>query len=155
MPTSTYIALATVTLGGTDNEIIFSSIPATYRDLILVVDGSVTVNQGALVRFNNDSTNLSQVAMYGNGSSPASFSEAQNSSLQIYTAQSGAVIQIMDYAATDKHKMTLVRSGGASSSVFSFVTRWGSTAAINSVKLTTASGLFNTGTTFSLYGIAG
>jgi hypothetical protein len=36
MPTSTYVALATTTLGATAASVTFSSIPATYRDLLLV-----------------------------------------------------------------------------------------------------------------------
>jgi hypothetical protein len=153
MPTNTYTPLATVSLASTASSVTFSSIPATYRDLIIVVTGTTSVNQGALVRFNGDSGNNSQVAMYGNGSSAASFAEANNSSLQMYTVQSQATIQVMDYSATDKHKTTLVRSGGQSSSTFAFATRWASTAAITSIALSTASGTFSSGSTFSLYGV--
>ena len=38
--TPTYIPLATTTLGSASNSITFNSVPATYRDLIVIIDGA-------------------------------------------------------------------------------------------------------------------
>jgi len=74
MPTPTYTPLATVTLGSTAASVTFSSIPATYRDLILIITAQRTgspVNVG--MRFNGDSgSNYSSVFMTGTGSSAIS-----------------------------------------------------------------------------------
>jgi hypothetical protein len=66
MPTSTYVALATTTLGATAASVTFSSIPATYRDLVLVYNGTTSANIGVDVEFNGDtnSANYSRVFMY-------------------------------------------------------------------------------------------
>jgi hypothetical protein len=54
MPTPTYIPLATVTLGSADSSVTFSSIPATYRDLILVLNGTRSTTSGVRARANAD-----------------------------------------------------------------------------------------------------
>ena len=45
-PVSTYVALATTTLGATASSVTFSSIPATYRDLVLVTNAQTTTALG-------------------------------------------------------------------------------------------------------------
>jgi hypothetical protein len=63
------------------------------------------------------------------------------------------IIQFMDYAQTNKHKMVLMRTNRASAGTSMIVGRWGSTDAINVVQLATDGGTFNTGSSFYLYGI--
>lgn len=159
MPTNTYTALATVTLGGSDNEIIFNSIPGTYRDLIVVFDGATTtVNVALRIRPNSDSANGNSVYMYGTGSSAAS---GTASNMDFFytdsTSRYSGVLQIMDYSATDKHKTMLVRTGAGSSDpnnfVWAFAQRWASTSAITSLQLITSSSTITAGSTFSLFGI--
>lgn len=157
MPTNTYTALANVTLGGTDNEIIFSSIPATYRDLIVVVNGKTTSGVALYMRLNNDSTsaNYPRVGMAGYGSTAASFSGTEPGVQASFgTNQNIWTLQIMDYSATDKHKTILSRLGKDTEEVNAIATRWASNTAINEVRFITASSTFEAGTTFSLYGIA-
>lgn len=165
MPTNTYTALATVTLGGSDSEIIFSSIPATYRDLILVCSarGTITTFTNVSIRFNSDTgSNYTTVAMYGTGSAAASYSEtATNITLeQIARSNDTAsvftpiVTQVMDYSATDKHKTVLTRnSSTVSGNVVALASRWANTSAITSITLYPFSGSFATGSTFSLFGV--
>ena len=157
MPSSTYTALATLTLTGTDTEIVFGSIPATYRDLVLVSYHTTTSDGPCLVRFNSDAgSNYTRVSMYGDGSSATSetstttgirVSQTGSSSINIIT------MQIMDYSATDKHKTTLNRWNRPSAFVFADAGRWANTAAITTVTLV-PTGSFQAGSTFSLYGIA-
>jgi hypothetical protein len=161
MPTNTYTALATVTLGGSDSSITFASIPATYRDLILVINGSTTGNADYGLRFNGDSgANYSFVYMGGNGSSAASGSNTANQIvLDAYFWRSSEIstniAQVMDYSATDKHKTVLSRNNVAGGGVDAFASRWANTAAITSVEVFIATGgqSFATGTTLSLYGV--
>jgi hypothetical protein len=162
MPTNTYTPLATVTLGGSDASITFASIPATYRDLILVINGSTTGNADFGLRFNGDSgANYSFVYMGGNGSGTASGANSGETQvvLDAYfwrsTERSNLVAQIMDYSATDKHKTVLSRNSVASGGVDAFANRWANTAAITSVEVRVSTGgqSFATGTTLSLYGV--
>lgn len=71
---NTYVAIATVTVGsGGASTIDFTSIPATYTDLIVKVsarqnDGSGTMN----IKFNNSGANYSYRTLYGTGSATGS-----------------------------------------------------------------------------------
>jgi hypothetical protein len=116
MPTPTYTPLATVTLGSASASVTFSSIPATYRDLIVVFAGAATASATAFIRLNGDTgSNYSSVMARGNGSNAASASTtttgawviAQNQTLG--TAQSNAISQVMDYSTTNKHKTIFSR----------------------------------------------
>jgi hypothetical protein len=154
MPTPTYTPLATVTLGSSAASVTFSSIPATYRDLILIVNGTASAGQNIKGIFNSDSTasNYSRVTAYGDGSSTASGSANDNSFLYFQTSQSIITCQVMDYSATDKHKSVLVRTSNSSLAEMT-AARWANTAAITSFQILTTTGTFSTGTTFSLYGV--
>ena len=166
MPTNTYRALATVTLGGSDSEIIFGSIPGSYRDLILVCQarGTITTFTNVQIQFNSDTAgNYSTVAMYGTGSATGTYYETTTNITLEQIARSsdtsGAftpiVAQIMDYSATDKHKSVLTRNSSfLSGNAAAMVSKWASTSAITSVRLFPFAGSFATGSTFSLYGIA-
>jgi hypothetical protein len=161
MPTNTYTALATITIAVTDTEIVFASIPATYRDLVLVVSGqSTAANANMQARFNSDAgSNYSWVFMGGDGSSTFSGTGSGTSGDwgNFPNAQSVSVFQIMDYSATDKHKTTLVRSNTTATYAIAYANRWANTAAITSISLTVSgvANMFAAGTTLSLFGIAG
>ena len=154
MPTPTYTPLATVTLAGTASSVTFSSIPATYRDLILVTNA--TAGNNAFIRYNGDSgANYTGVRIYGSGSSAASDTSDVN------TINTGdlinnqvAIVQIMDYSATDKHKTSLTRITNPTAFVGANAFRWANTAAITSVGLHPAGvNTFAIGSTFNLYGV--
>jgi hypothetical protein len=156
MPTSTYVSLATYTIpSGTDTEVVFSSIPATYRDLIVIVAGSATAAASFGVRLNSDTgSNYTYVLADGNGSTASSGSGTLTYGLagRISTSQSVSVMQIMDYSASDKHTTILGRGNAADDIVRMNASRWANTAVVNSVSVMNAT--FNAGTTFSLYAIA-
>ena len=166
MPTATYTPLANITLGSSASSVTFSSIPATYRDLVLVIGSakSASGNPAVVARFNSDSgTNYPYVRMTGNGSSAASASITNDTSLAlavafgINTSENATILlQIMDYSATEKHRPVLVRSNLAGAGVEAIAGRWANAAnAINQIELFNTSSIsFATGTTFSLYGIA-
>lgn len=158
MPTNTYTALATVTLGGSDADITFASIPGTYRDLVLVIEGTSNVASNAFLEFNGDTTsgNYANIFAAGTGTTATSAVSATGTYIGgIYGSnRSINIIQIMDYSATDKHKTRLSRMSVAGSEVSMIASRWANTAAVTSMRFTLGANTMSTGTTLSLYGIA-
>jgi hypothetical protein len=159
-PVSTYVPLATYTVTGSpDSSITFSSIPATYRDLVLVVSGTLSATAGFRLRVNNDTgSNYSTVAMKA-GASPSSeaFTDVQFYPSTV-TSASGALFnfvgQFFDYSATDKHKTVLFRASLGAATTEANAARWANTAAINEIDIFLNTGSYNVGSTFSLYAIA-
>lgn len=152
MPTSTYVALATITLTGSDSEIVFSNIPNTYRHL--VVTGHFNTSGGSVInsKINGSSANLARVRIIGFGTSPIP-DYGGDALIAEYSGWSNFIINIMDYSATDKNKILLSRTN-STDRVQAIGSSWASTTAINSYGLT-PNGSFLTGSTFSLYGIVG
>jgi hypothetical protein len=150
-----YIALATTTLGSAASSVTFSSIPATYRDLILIISG--TANTGTNIGWtpNGDSSNHSAVFSSGNGSTTTTGAIFAGQFGFLYTTQGDVELQIFDYAQTNKHKGIIARANNAANQTHMLAGRWGSTAAITSFGLTAFGNNFATGTRISLYGIAG
>jgi hypothetical protein len=158
MPTPTYVPLATITLGSTEADIVFSSIPATYRDLVLVTNAKASEDAGVRIQFNSDTgSKYSSVFMRGTGSSATSGSSTTTSldCSDAFTSQGYiGIFQIMDYSATDKHKSTLLRKGAAFEDVQATAGRYADNAAINSLTIfVTSPRTLSIGSTFSLYGI--
>jgi hypothetical protein len=153
-----YIALATTTLSSAAGSITFSSIPATYRDLILVANASSSFDDLGRVQFNGDTgSNYSSVIMFGDGSSAVSeaFTSTHIWTYRIGTTNRGTgILQIMDYAQTNKHKTVLARVGESGRMVSATAGRWANTNAITSVTWTPQGGNWTAGSTFSLYGVA-
>jgi hypothetical protein len=159
MPTPTYTPLATVTLGSSASSVTFSSIPATYRDLILVGDLILSTSnaQQIRIRFNGDTgSNYFTVNM---GATTTTFSQTSTLSAgrigQAYNgSRSTHILNLMDYSATDKHKTGTARGDNASNRIEALATRWANTAAITSmtVIIEDASN-FAAGSTFNLYGV--
>lgn len=156
MPTPTYTSLATVTLGSSAASVTFSSIPATYRDLILITDhtgGASGVD--VFLALNNDTgTNYTRVLMYGNSTTTGSLSGTSDAVSALYGSNKQTLIMnVMDYSATDKHKTILIRNNNAQQSeVVAGAIRWANTAAVTSLRLGVGTS-FSTGSTFSLYGV--
>lgn len=153
MPTPTYIALANITLGSSASSITFSSIPATYRDLVLVSSFNLTSAGNPTISFNGDTgANYSRQYLLGTGSSVVA---GADTSRQFAQATSGLITtnitQIMDYSATDKQKTFLVRDGNTTDGAILYVFRWANTAAITSINVSAA---FAAGVSVALYGIA-
>jgi hypothetical protein len=151
--TATYALIASQTASGSQSSITFSSVPQTYTDLILVVNGGTNV--GYAVRFNSDSgSNYSWTRMYGNGSTPSS--DRANNTTDITSNWGGSTnnlltVQIMDYANATTNKTALTRISD-NNYVVAIVGMWRNTNAINTVSVN-GSANYSSGTTFKLYGI--
>ena len=160
MPTPTYTALANITLGSSASSVTFSSIPATYRDLVLVCEGIPTnVSDMIRLRFNGDTgNNYNWVEAGGNGSATYSNTVANTAQVNfgylVGTHRISMFGNIMDYSATDKHKTVLVRQSATGEAVAMRANRWANTAAITSLNVSTTTNSFSAGFTFALYGIA-
>ena len=158
--TATYEKIATNTLSSATTTITFSSIPATYTDLVLVVAGTFT-NSGSsgLLRFNGDTaSNYSSTALRGNGTT-ASSSRSTNKEYIAGNEDGSSLGQlnyiwnIINYANTTTYKTVLVRTNDAGAFVSTSSGSWRSTSAINSVTFFTGDPGISSGTTLNLYGI--
>ena len=156
--TSTYVGLAQTTLSSATSTVTFSSIPATYRDLIIVINATSTSGLAETgLRFNGDTSSIySRILMFGNGSSTGSFGGTIsyiNLIDAVTTAGNSSIAQIMDYAQTDKHKTVLLRRNFPTDNVSASAHRWANTAAITTLNIFTVSSSLAAGTTIALYGV--
>ena len=154
MATPTYIALATTTLSSSATSVTFSSIPQTYRDLILVA--SVPSSSETIDLYPNGvSSNLSLVWAYGYA--PSNYNSATDTAwteVSSGTQPRLNVYNLMDYSATDKHKTVLSRQNFGDQTIAMMAGRWASTTAISSLLLNRSGGAsFPSGSMFSIYGI--
>lgn len=166
MPTATYTPLGSITFGGSGTSVTFSAIPQNYKSLILVChfQNSGTGSATRLQVNGDTGANYNGVWMTGTGSAASSGSESGQTSARLFGASVGpanaftnvGILQFEDYSTTDKHKTILTRYGSASTEVQVTASRWASTSAITSIKVFDILGqTYQTGATFSLYGIAG
>ena len=150
MPTPTYDLIASNVLTSDTGTLTFSSIPATYRDLVIVVRMSNASVYS--LRFNGDSgLNYHSVAMTGFGTTATSSTSSPDDQISISYNAPG-IVQILDYSATDKHKSVLARADSSATATQARAGRWANTAAINSITFTNMSS--NSGSSFYLYGIS-
>lgn len=158
MPTPTYDLIASNVLTSSASSVTFSSIPATYRDLVVVVTSTASTDTQFQIRPNSATTNLSSVsaeARTDGTTYSATFNDIGGVFLYNYlgSTRSTQIVQLLDYAQTDKHKTILLRLNNASNGVSMHAGRWASTTAITSLDVVISSGTFNSGSTFYLYGI--
>jgi hypothetical protein len=161
---ATYTPIASITLGTAVPSITFSSIPATYTDLVMTVQAKTNTNVDApLLRFNGDTgTNYSYNYLSGNGSSGSSGSAASTTFIGLQanatTSTSNfsymAIVHLMNYASTTTNKSCIVRNGNALVAVDMLIGLWRNTAAITSITVVNnSSNNFSVDSTFNLYGI--
>jgi hypothetical protein len=156
---NTYEPIATYTAPSTISDYTFTSIPSTYTDLIVVINGTMNTSENSLaMRFNGDTTtNYSTTAVYGTGASAASLRFTSDNKMYVgrmgSTNNSTSIFQIQNYSNTTTNKTVLSR-GNSPSIVMATVALWRSTAAITSIYIADyGANSFLSGTTFTLYGI--
>ena len=160
---STYEPIATQTLGSAAATITFSSIPATYTDLRLVLVGTHSASGDVNLQFNSDTTtNYSFTVLYGTGTAAGSYRQTNQTAIQLTaigqlstTIPELKTADIFSYAGSTFKTVLTSESNdqNGSGSVGNVVGLWRSTSAINTVNLGRTSGNFNAGTTATLYGI--
>jgi hypothetical protein len=156
MPTNTYVALDTKTVGTAVSSVTFTSIPQGYTDLVLVFNGFSASAGSSSLRFNGDSgSNYSYTNLKGNGSTATS-ARGSNNTLgyigEIYNSQTVTIINIQNYSNATTYKTTISRSNNAGNATSAWVSLWRSTAAITSLEFLSGDTL-QVGSTFTIYGI--
>jgi hypothetical protein len=178
--TNSYESIATVTVGsGGSSNIEFTSIPSTYthlqiRGILRASNGSVngiTVN----MRFNSDTgSNYSWhlLGTYQGASAAFDVGGASNANVMNVGAMpnsglmsnlySGSIIDILDYANTNKYKTVRSLQGydfNGSTTGYNYLSflsgNWRNTNAVTSITLLPASDNFVQYSQFALYGIRG
>jgi hypothetical protein len=160
---STYEPIATQTLGSSAGSVTFASIPSTYTDLVLVTNAKVVSGSPeSRISLNSDTgNNYSYTILSGSGT--AGLSTRVTSSNHIDISYYGVVnstlgnsVQItnfLNYSNTTTYKTVLTRSNNAGIGNDAIVGLWRATAAINRIFIENTSSSFDTGSTFTLYGI--
>jgi len=160
---STYTPIATTTLGSSASSVTFSSIPQTYTDLVLITEGigltSGNYDADLNVQLNSDTgSNYSFTYIIGDGSSAFS-NRGSNTSNGIVggvnnQGRSMGICNFNNYSNTTTYKTFIARINRPTLTA-SFVNLWRSTSAISTIYLYPNGGKsFDTGFTFTLYGIA-
>jgi hypothetical protein len=155
----TYEPIATNTLGSSAATVTFSSIPATYTDLVIISYPKFSSAGQMITNFNGDTgTNYSITYLIGDGSGPGSNRFSNQGAIgttptQINTVEHIVIQHIMNYSNTTTNKTMLQETRQAANAVWELVGLWRNTAAITSVVLTGSSANFAAGSTFTLYGI--
>lgn len=171
---NTFELISSVTVGaGGAASIDFTSIPATYTDIVVELSARVTGYSGAnqdflAIRFNGDTgNNYNNKVLYGNGSSAGSFDVSPTSSIrQAATAPSDAAtsntfgntqIYIPNYAGS-QYKSVSTDSISETNATASYETLaagiWNSSSAINSITILPLQGTaFVQYSTAYLYGV--
>jgi hypothetical protein len=157
---ATYDRIANVTGTGSSDTISFTSIPATYTDLVLVLNGALSTGNNTRMRFNNNTgNNYNEIVLSGDGSSAVSYSTFSQTAFVFpgYTEGtiSNMITQIPNYANTTTFKTFIHRRNSLGASQASFnVGTWIQTAAINRIDIFSASGAtWTSSTTATIYGI--
>jgi hypothetical protein len=160
---STYTPIATQTLGSGQTSVTFSSIPATYTDLVVIsnmafttssLDFRLQVGTGSI----DTGSNYSSTHLIGTGTAASSDRNNATTYIAGYRAVGGgtnlqtAIHNIQNYANTTTKKAILYRVNDSSAEILAGVALWNIATAIDTIKLA-PTGTFASGSTFTLYGI--
>lgn len=162
-----YESIATINGNGSTATITFSSIPATYSHLQVRVMARVAAGgQDLTVRFNGDTaSNYARHRLTGSGSAAAAAGVASTTgitTLGLATMPTTAniyavsIIDILDYANTNKNKTVRMLSGqdsNGSGGIELTSGLWVNTVAVDSLTIFAGSSNFPTAASFALYGI--
>jgi len=167
---NTYTLISSVTVGsGGSASIEFTSIPATYTDLLVKLSGrssrSAATMEEFVLTFNNNTSSYSERQLRGDGSSVISQTFSGASIQQLGQPGAGATANtfgnwefyIPNYAGSNYKSISLdgVTENNATQAYTNFEAGlWSNTAAITSIKLSAGSYLAVQYSTAYLYGIS-
>ena len=159
--TATYEKIATTTLGSASNDVTFSSIPATYTDIVVICNTSITSGSADLwFNFNSDTgSNYSITFISGNGSAIQSSRNTSATKMSVTnygyleTTIGTYIVNIQNYSNTTTYKSSLARANTSSNGVAVGAGLWRDTAAISTIKISPSTQNFASGSMFTLYGI--
>lgn len=169
---ATYTLIASNTLSSSAASVTFSSIPATYTDLVLRFSarsdlaGQITTT--ALITVNSNTSNYSYTYLLAQGTSGSQLSglaSAQTAAIGLYATGATATsntfgsteLYFPSYAGSANKVMSsfgTTENNGTNSSIAVVANLWSNTSAISSITLTAAgSSNFVSGSSFFLYGL--
>jgi hypothetical protein len=159
---STYTPISTVTLASDASEIVFTGLPQTYTDLVImgsIASADTSLNRGLRVQLNSDTgNNYSRTGMYWE-TSAVSFRESSTSfigTVEIPPTTSGwgsIVLNLQNYSNTTTNKTVISKGGAPANQITASVGLWRNTAAITSVRFFTSGSNIRSGSTLTVYGI--
>lgn len=158
----TYEPIATTTLGSATTTFTFSSIPGTYTDLVIIIEGpgiSGGTSMDVDIRFNSDSSSVYSDTRLQNAGCDANHN---GNLIRVAAPRSNnrwnTAINIFNYADTSYYKTLIVRSNINSTTdpvVEMYSGCWRNTSAITSFTLFSGQNRnFEVGTICTLFGIA-
>lgn len=162
--------ISTTIADGSSQSVTFSSIPSKYKHLQLRISANANLaTRYNLITLNGSSTSYKNHILWGDGSNV--YSDAATPGTGNTTAlttlndvpsntnQFGATIMdILDYANTNKYKTARTLAGAASAANLIALGSgiWMNTAAVTSLTVTcSGGGYYSNNSRFSLYGMAG
>lgn len=165
---NTYTLIAAQTLSSTAASVTFSSIPATYDDLVLRTSiRTASAGLSTEITFNGVAGNsYSNTAIYVTGGSPTRVDSTNRANILAYFMDnptntvntfSSSEIYIPGYRVA-RNKPVYITANPEDNATSTYSTSheaglWRNTAAITSITLTGGGGSYATGSTFYLYGI--
>jgi len=160
---ATYEPIATQTLASTATSITFSSIPATYTDLRLVIVGTASAAVNATLTYNSSATGYSQTYLFGNGTTAGSSLRTAQTYIRLTgnSATSTTIpvmwtVDIFSYTGSTFKTclITVSQDLNGSGNTESMVGLWRNTSTISSLEIPLLSAAtWSIGTTATLYGI--
>ena len=167
---STYTLISSQVLGSSAASVTFSSIPQTYKDLVLRVsvrDDYAAENEVLDIKFNGTTTGYSYTYNVAGGGTSASRRGSSatlwrnsytNGGSATANAFSSSEMYIPSYTASQNKPMSsinFVESNDTNASMGVMAALWQNTAAITSIAIYAVNGSYNfvTGSSFYLYGI--
>jgi hypothetical protein len=161
--TSTYEKIATATASGSSTNVTFSSISGSYTDLVLIIANITAQIDNVGITLNSDTgSNYSRTVLQGNGSTASSARGSNQTYLYtMYKDTAGgdpamSISQFQNYSNSTTYKTILTKQETNSSgtkAVQAMASLWRSTSAITNISINSGNANFNTGATFTIYGI--
>jgi hypothetical protein len=172
MPSSRFL-ISSQTLASSAASVTFSSIPATYTDLVLRIsartNASGSVNDSIEITFNGDTaSNYSTRIVAGSGSAAFSDQYSNNTPSRAWYGATGNSATANTFGSTEVYIPNYLVSQNKQISIFGLnetnataatmaavASLWRNTAAITSILLDPLDGsaTFNSGSSFYLYGL--
>jgi hypothetical protein len=158
-------------LGSNQTSVTFSSIAGTFTDLVIIAsartDRSGQVDDQLQMRFNGVTSGYSERGLFGNGSSPTSFSNSSQTSIRdiIWTTAANATsntfgngaVYIPNYASSNPKSVSsdsVTENNATAASQAIMAGLWSGTDPINSITLSPLNGTnILANSSFALYGI--
>jgi hypothetical protein len=156
---NTYVAIATVTVGaGGAADISFSSIPATYTDLVVLLSARPSALDDLYVKFNGSTSSITNRTLRGNGTSASSSTNDSWGIPQVVLGSTftNAQFYFPNYTSSNYKSVSsehVSEANGTTAYMQMTAGLWSNTAAITSLTFYLSTATFAQYSTATLYGI--